>query len=286
MQITVYLDLIFIINFLVDLYVLSITGKLMHQKIKGLRIGLGALFGSTVFLPCILHPGLLMGISGIILMIVISMGAVAISLGREGGFIRKWSLSTTIMVIFGGIFQMMKDRFGVLHITFYKWTIFFLLSGMAGSFLMLLLTRSRERGRYIININIQHGGREIKVCVFMDSGNRLWDAIYGKQVLLLSKEIAQKILSDDEYRIVERYKRDGYIDYNDPSFLNIQKNICFHEIAYKSVGRSSGKMLCFIVESVEVEGRNKIYYKQPVAVAQEELFSGKEYRGLIFSDDI
>jgi len=108
LQITVYLDLIFIINFLVDLYVLSITGKLMHQKIKGLRIGLGALFGSTVFLPCILHPGLLMGISGIILMIVISMGAVAISLGREGGFIRKWSLSTTIMVIFGGIFQMMS----------------------------------------------------------------------------------------------------------------------------------------------------------------------------------
>ena len=124
MQITVYLDLIFIINFLVDLYVLSITGKLMHQKIKGLRIGLGALFGSTVFLPCILHPGLLMGISGIILMIVISMGAVAISLGRGGGFIRKWSLSTTIMVIFGGIFHLIKDRFGVLHITFYKWMIF------------------------------------------------------------------------------------------------------------------------------------------------------------------
>ncbi len=98
MQITVYLDLIFIINYLVDFYVLLITGMLLHQKLHMIRIGLGALFGAALLLPCVLYPKLLMGFSGIIISIGISMGAVVISLGRDGGFIRKWFLSTTVMV--------------------------------------------------------------------------------------------------------------------------------------------------------------------------------------------
>ena len=85
MQVTVYLDIIFIINFLVDFYVLLITGWLNHQRVKISRIVIGALFGSILFLPLIFCPMLLCGIPGIVILTGTSMGAVLISLGKENG---------------------------------------------------------------------------------------------------------------------------------------------------------------------------------------------------------
>lgn len=286
MQVTVYLDIIFIINFLVDFYVLLITGWLNHQRVKISRIVIGALFGSILFLPLIFCPKLLCGIPGIVILTGTSMGAVLISLGKEGGFIRKWFLSTTIMFLFGGVFHYVKNSLGVPRVKLYTWLIIFPAAGLLGGLMVSLLIRARKDGNYIVDIRINHNGRVVDDSIFIDSGNRLWDVIYGKPVILLSEELSKKILSNDEWSLVEAYKKNGYIDYSDLFCTYIQKRICFHEIAYQSVGNSSGKLLCFIVESVEITNTGKVYKKQPAAIADSQLFAGKNYQGLLFADDI
>lgn len=288
MQITVYLDLIFIINYLVDFYVLLITGMLLHQKLHMIRIGLGALFGAALLLPCVLYPKLLMGFSGIIISIGISMGAVVISLGRDGGFIRKWFLSTTVMVLFGGIFQLLKSRLGVLDITFYTWLIFFLAGGIACYISICFLVRCREERDNLRHIYIYHRGKTIEETVLVDSGNRLWDYMTGKPVMLLSEMTIRKILSEEEVHFIEEYKKKGYIDYEDNILLKTPKTY-FHEISYRSVGKMSGRLLCVMLDSVEVSEyhfKTKFLKKQPCAIADESLFKGKSYKGLLFPDDI
>lgn len=284
MQITVYLDLIFILNFLVDFYVLLITGHIVHQKISLLKIGLGALFGSLAFLPFIFCPKLLVGLSGLILSIVINIGAVGISLGISGGFIKKWLLSTTITFLLGGLIQFYKNKSEVIHISFYKWTIIFFISMITGLILFRHLSSCSEKRKYIYVIKMHHAGKNYEENVFMDSGNQLWDCLYGKPVLILSDKVIERIVSAKEFEYIKKYSKVGFMDYGDP-LLNEQKNICFHEISYQSVGKSRGKLLCFIIDSVEVVGRDKVYLKQPIAVVDGNMFRGKMYNGLIFSDD-
>ncbi|MBQ8086195.1 MAG: sigma-E processing peptidase SpoIIGA [Lachnospiraceae bacterium] len=285
MQITVYFDLIFIINFLVDFYVLFITGKIIRQKVDIVKIGLGALFGALAFLPLIFFPKLLMGTSGIFITVGISMGTVAIALGKTGGFIKKWFLSTTIMFLLGGTIQCIKLSFGIIHITFYKWMILFFSCACIVNVLIGHLLSERERGQYIYKINVHNKDKEIEEYVFMDSGNRLWDTVYGKPVLILSKETIGEIVSKEESSFIEKYYENGKLDYSDPVFLKSYKGIHFHEISYHSVGKVSGKILCILVDSVEVTESKKLYLKQPVAIADGRLFQGKGYNGLIFSDD-
>ena len=309
MQVTVYLDLIFIINFLVDFYVLAITGILFHRKLSMVRIGLGALFGSLTLLPCMLFPKLIMGFGGVVIMTGISMGAVMISLGNTGGLIKKWFLSTTIMVLFGGVFSLLKSRFGVLHITFYTWLIFIFASGIIVWIVIGFIVRQRKERNNICRIYIQNQGRMLEEDVLMDTGNRLWDSRFDRPVMLLSEELVKKIVSHKEYELIKEYKTKGYIDYSNPILLKTQKT-CFHEISFQSVGKMSGKLLCFLIDEIYVveasesgsikdmvqikknEGRRiddsnvRHYRKQPCAVADEKLFIGKAYKGLLFPDNI
>lgn len=286
MEITVYLDLIFLINFCVEFYVLIITNRLMKMKASVLRIGFGALLESLVFLPLITHAGLLTGVPGIVLSIVISMGTVRIALGGAGGLVKKWFLSTTVMVAFGGVFQLLKNVLPAQKMTIYIWIIIFLLSGI----IMILFVREIVDVKYrtgsIYCVKIIHGERAVECNMFLDTGNRLRDNLFGKPVMLLSYEIVEKILSDKEIEFINEYKKKGYIDYQNPIVLNSQKNICFHEITYKSVGKSSGRLLCFLLDKIELCDVRKLYIRQPAAVVDAELFEGREYKGLIFSDDI
>lgn len=309
MRITVYLDLIFIINFIADFYVLIITGWIAHEKINIIRIGLGALFGSALLLPFLLYPKLLMGFSGVLIMTGISMGAVAISLGANRGLIKKWFLSTTIMVLFGGTFQLLRSRFGVLHITFYTWLIFISISGIIVIIIISCLTRYRQEKKNICRIYIHNQGRYLEEDVLIDTGNRLWDVRFNRPVMLLSEEVVRDIVSPKEYCLIKEYKTKGCIDYNNPILLESPKT-CFHEISFQSVGKMSGRLLCFLLEEVVVvkatgdaaikgeanviandsmqigKDCSKRYEKQPCAIVDAGLFEGKSYKGLLFSDNI
>ena len=286
MQVTVYLDLIFLINFCVAFYVLVITGWLLKAEINYRRIGFGALFEALVLLPLIMYPQLLIGIPGIILSVAISMGTIKIALGKSGGFIKKWFLSTTVMTAFGGVFQLLKNIMFPLHINMYKWMIIFMISGILIIIIAGYYINLRQRYSNIYRICIICGQRKAECNVFLDTGNHLKDYLFGKPVLILSEEIVENVLSDKEIDFIKEYKKKGYIDYQNPIVLNSQKNICFHEIAYKSVGRSSGKLLCFLLESVEISGREKVLKKQPVAIVDNRLFKNREYKGLLFPDEI
>ncbi|MDE5863688.1 MAG: sigma-E processing peptidase SpoIIGA [Lachnospiraceae bacterium] len=56
MQITVYLDIIFVINFIADFFVLFLTGKILRQKILWWRLIAGTAFGAGSLLFFVLRP--------------------------------------------------------------------------------------------------------------------------------------------------------------------------------------------------------------------------------------
>ena len=286
MQITVYADIIFLISFLISFYVVMITGWIIKEKISIKRAGVSALFEALSFLPLLFFPHLIMGIKGVILSTLISMGTIIIAFGFKPGVIKRWFLSTTVLVFVGGIFNFIKNVFSVQKITIYIWMILFLISGVIAVVTIRFFIRIKGEREKILPVVITNCERECNCKLFVDTGNRLYDPLFKKPVILLSEKIVEKLLSDKELLIVKEYKKKGCIDYQNPIVLKSQKNICFHEVYYKSVGRSSGKLLCLLVDSVEVIAEKKVINDQPIAIADETLFTNREYKGLMYSDDV
>ena len=107
-----------------------------------------------------------------------------------------------------------------------------------------------------------------------------------KPVILLSESLVKSCLTKEEIYIIEQYKKNGRLDYIDTLTGEMQKNDCFHEIIYESVGNSSGRLLCLLMEKIIIPDAGKVLVKQPVAIGPEGLFIGKSYQGLLHQECI
>ena len=282
LQITIYLDVVFLINFLAIFSILMLTDIVLKQKTAVWRILAGSVLGAGVLLPFLFFPYYLIGKTGVIVCAGISLGTVKISFKRGNGcFLKQWVLSTTNMILLGGVMNYLKQITGKTTLQLGIWFALFVGSSLF-CFLMVRffrITGQKENNIYWIKIKKEKQMATDKV--FLDTGNMLWDALYGKPVILLSEEFVRQCLTAEEREMVETYKENGQIDYEKMMSGNTQKTAGFHEIAYQSVGNSSGKLLCFLIEEIEIQGCNKILRKQPVAIGPAYLFKGKEYQGLL-----
>lgn len=280
MKIVFYMDVIFIINFMTDLFVLFVTGFFMRQSIKLWRLPAGAFFGAAVLLPFLSKPCLLTGSTGIIICTGISMGTTLIAFGRKGGFIRKWFLSTTIMFLLGGIMYYIRFVMGWTVITLYKWGILFCTGCIACITGVRLLKKSKKHAETVYFIKIIKADKTVYEYVYLDTGNMLWDALYQKPVILLSEKTAKKCLSQEEQQILEQIQKEKIFDYRRMLHMNTCKRNSFHVVRYQSVGKDNGWLVCFLADEVWIDDRHCLY-RQPLAVAPEFLFRNKKYKGLL-----
>lgn len=287
MQITIYLDIIFLINFFADFMVLYLTGIVIKQKIRIWKVVAGALLGATFLLLFVLYPTLLIGWKGIVISVGISMGAVAIPYGDNMVFfVRTWFLSTTIMVLLGGVMNYLKYIFHISILQLLQWLLFFGASSICTWICIVIIRKTIKQSDNTYLIQIKLRDRMTIETVYMDTGNFLLDPIFQKPVIILSENVVWKCLIEEEKQIIRQYKESGRLDYNNLLSCQTQKKVCFHEIGVRSVGNLNGKMLCLLIDEVSILGEKKVLYRQPVAVASASLFEGKTYQGLLHKECI
>lgn len=283
MQIIIYADIIFLLNFLVDLVVLILTGLLLKEKMIWVKIGMGAMFGAGMLLFFMLSP--LRGDSGwtTVFFVGTSMGAVVIAYGKKG-ILRKWFLSTTIMVLLGSIMNYLRYLTGIKVLRFLEWWVLFLLGVIIlclGGYRLILRMAPMS---YVYPIQIRHGKQFVMEQAYLDTGNLLWDPLFHKPVVLLSETVVKRCLSEEENKIIEEYKKKGRLDYESLLREKVLRIDGFHEITYESVGNPSGKLLVVLLDEIKVSGSERILHRQPVAIGNPALFDGKCYQGLLHKD--
>ena len=287
MQITIYLDVIFFINFIVDFAVLYITGIVAGKKVNMLKVAMGATLGAGLLLVFTLHPTIFTGWKGIAITVGISMGAVAIPYGDKiSSLVRTWFLSTTIMILTGGIMNYLKYIFHISILQMLQWLLLFGASSVGILICIYSIKKSIKQSDNIYLIQIRHGNADVIESVYMDTGNLLKDPIFHKPVIVLSENVVCKCLKEEEKQIVRQYKESGKIDYRSLLTCQTQKKVYFHEIAFRSVGNPSGKLLCILVDEISILGEKKVLYRQPIAIVPEALFAGKMYQGLLHKECI
>lgn len=247
----VYLDMVMVLNFVIDLFLLLATNRLCgcFNRWKGLLAasGLGGVYGGLCLLPGFGFLGsgfwrlvvwMLMGLlafgwdrtalyrSGIFLLLSLALGGVATSLGNG----KVWTL------------------------------------GLAAGLIWLLCTLGfdgRAGGRLLVPLEIPHGGKTLRLMALVDTGNRLKDPITGESVLVIDGMAAQE-LTGLTRRELER------------PLESLGKLPGARLVPYHSVGHS-GFLLAMRFPDVGLNGRK---CARVVAFAPRSIGSDEGYRAL------
>lgn len=178
---TVYLDLVIVLNFLVDFLLLLGTNRLSGYSCGPGRCGLAAAFGGLYGGVCILpgfrflgnafwRVGALLGIAvcafgvdrsawrrwGIFLLLSMALGGVAVCLGRGN--------APALVLGAGGLWLLCRVGFG----------------GKIG-------------GQEYVNMLLSFRGNTVRLTGLRDSGNTLRDPISGGEVFVIGPEAAERL---------------------------------------------------------------------------------------------
>ena len=198
MQYEIYIDVFFMINFVMDYTLILLLGKLQKtSSTKGRRI-LGALFGacSASLLICVEIPTVM---ELLILHVVINllMIKIAISIPRKK-LLQSWILLYIISFFMGGVLSWLQQ----LLKEYFRAGITFLFFVICGYYITLQIMDFLEQF-WKINTNKKHvvlfdGTRNCEVQALVDTGNMLCDPITGRPVHIISNKAIKKFIEHNE----------------------------------------------------------------------------------------
>ena len=188
----VYLDIIFILNFIYDFIVLLSTSIILKRNTKVIRLVLGALFGSLSIFTLFVRFNT---ISLIMFKLLISIFIVIISYGFNNikGFIKNIYYFYLISIILGGFIYFFKNQLsynnGLLFVNDYSLNIILgiILSIIGITIYLKNIKELKLNYNKYIKTTIFFKNYSFKVIGFVDTGNKLKDPYFSKPIILLEK---------------------------------------------------------------------------------------------------
>ncbi len=178
---TVYMDGVFFLNFLVDFLLLLAASRLCGYPVKLYRIVLGGLLGG-VYGACCLLPGFLF--LGNILWRTVSLAMIAVAAyGVSVSAMRRGLIFAFLCLALGGA-VMGLDKGGIVGII------------SAAGILCLLCSfgfHGRIGGTTYLPVELFYGDTHISITALQDTGNTLRDPITGRQVLVVGADVASRL---------------------------------------------------------------------------------------------
>ena len=250
----IYLDAVFLLNFLVDYLLLLGTNRLSGFPPGRGRCAwaalVGAVYGAACLLPGMTFLGSLLWRSVFLGL----MGAAAFGWGRS-------ALKRT------GVFVILAMALGGAAVSIGKGNFWSLILAALGVWLLCRAAFDGAVGtKEYVPIQLSYGGKSLSLTALRDTGNTLRDPITGEQVLVLSAEAAEGLtgLSREQLRHPLETLAKGAI----PGL---------RLIPYRAVGQGSGFLLALRFQDVRIGNHSR---SAVVAFATEGLGEGSMYQVL------
>lgn len=181
MVIKMYIELIFIVNFLLDYMILYGTKRLLNRKNKNKRLLLGSILGSSTTIFLFIN---ITNIKLIIIKIFISILMNLTSFGKKEVLKNTFYFYLISITLAGSIY--------LLDLTKIKDFYFIILIVITPIIIKTFITEWNnykliEKNKYDVKIYYKH--KEYNLTGFIDSGNRLSSPINNKPIILVNLEI-------------------------------------------------------------------------------------------------
>lgn len=287
MATVVYIDTLFLLNFIINYLILLATGKLSGAVFKRARLALGAAVGALyavlIFFP---HMGWLKTTAFKIL-----SGALmtCVAFGFSKKLPRLFIILTGISFAFGGAVFAVSMIFGgtdmqVFNGAYYldiDFKMLILIVGISYAVLGAVFNRmGKHNGKNgeVVQVKVRMDDRVIEVNTLCDTGNTLTDPLTNQPILVVDWEISKELLPRPVHNLLSE---EGF---SNPIELMEQLSIfCpqlrFRLIPYKAVGTGSGLLLCLKTSSIEIQGKEM--KGALLAFSPTALADGGNYRALI-----
>ena len=188
-MLTVYLDLVMLLNFLVDFLLLLGTNRLSGFPAAPGRCALAAAFGSVYAAGCLL-PGF--RFLGNFLWRCVSLCLMAaVAFGPRRDAVKR-----------GGVFLLLSLSLGGMALCFTRQNFAALTLGAAGVWLLCRVAFGDGAvGREYVPVTLSYQGRTASFTALRDTGNTLHDPITGEPVLVVSGEVAEQLTGLTRYQL-------------------------------------------------------------------------------------
>lgn len=248
----IYLDLVMILNFAVDLLLLLGTNRLAGFPSEGLRPVFAAALGSIYSGVCMLRGFYFLGNTLWRIVCLAGMAAVAFGWNRSA-----WKRC--------GVFVLLSMAMGGIAMGIGNGNLPALILAAGGVWLLCRIAfGDGVGGREYVPVSITYSGRTVQLTALRDSGNTLRDPITGEPVLVISAEAAEKLTGMTRKQLLSPLETLGTV----PGL---------RLIPYRAVGCAGGMLLAKRFEDVQIGSRRQ---SALVAFAAEGLGSGQMYQAL------
>lgn len=251
---TVYFEMVVLLNFLVDYFLLLGTNRLCGYPPGWRRAVWGALLGAVYGGICLLPGFSFMG--NTLWQIVFLLGIGIVSFGFSMSAVRRSLIFVLLSTALGGIASGL-DNHGIGGLLFAA-------AGLCA--LCIFGFRNKPGGIQYIPVELQYGEKHIRLTALHDTGNSLTDPVTGRPVLVVCGEIARKLTGLTIRELSEP------VD-------TLAKGVVpgLRLVPYQSVGQPCGLLLALRIPNVKIgtwEGSSL------VAFAPERLSREGEYEAL------
>lgn len=190
----VYVDIVIIVNFLIDLIILIFLNRLLKRNEKKYRFIISALIGEitiiVMFVPFSSIQLLLFKLLTAVLMILISFGYKSFKY-----FINNLTYFYILSCIIGGVLYLFN-----LNKSFnYSYIYLLLIPGILNIYCSFYRNNINNNKRYNLKILFKNN-KNISLVGFIDTGNKLKDPYFNRPIILVEKKFIEHI--PDEYVLV------------------------------------------------------------------------------------
>lgn len=241
----VYIDSVFLIQFVMNLYLLSITGKILKCTATHGRIFAAAALGAGLICLVILVPigSLRLRLLGGVIPVSVCMLRVAFEIRPPKLLTGNSLVMAGCGFLHGSIVTWILKRFSSFGVEHYGiWIL--LLSGLTGYVLLHIVLSwiQRKKEDPIRRIRIPMANGNVHITALLDTGNHLSEPVLGLPVCIISKEASMLL---KEAFLPERY----------------------HAIPYRSVGRERGILDAYELPELVIEDTNREIHCEKVILA-------------------
>lgn len=321
MYLEIYPDIVFILNFCIDIILLFLVKLVNRKRSSLLRLMFAAMIGgcSAVLISLIpwmssmnniLPYGILIKVlSALIKLIAIPLMILA-AFGRMlWTDLLKQGISFFLITFFvGGLMNSIYYNTGLrLNLLVLGDAIMF--SNISAGFIVIAMVvvivlaiglmflwrlyRRREKDIYDIELSLE--GRSVQTKGLFDTGNCLYDPLYHKPVIVIERSVVEELVSKEyleEFENTKNYLSGKGMEEQVAASLEQSETskrmmLRLRIIPYSSVGKAQGMMFGLMLDQLVIHtGKETIYCRKITAAISENSLSLKEEYHVILHKEL
>lgn len=287
---TVYLDIVFMENILMNYIILITTGIICKKKMKQAKLIISSIIGSIYAVAYYITEFEIYG--AIIAKIILSIIMIYIAFSSKD--LKK--VFKEIMIFYLTSFAFGGCAFAILYYIRPE-NILYKQGNLIGTYPIKIAIVGGIMGFFIINIafrlvknkiniedmycniKVSNDGMVEQIRAIIDTGNFLRDPITGTPVVIIEKNSLNNLLPKN---ILDNTNKvmNGQYEFKKEELEYVSK---FRVLPFSSLGKQNGMLLGFKVDRIETEINDEKIIRDDVIIGiyDKKLSSKREYEGLI-----